>query len=398
VIAKYDEIVGKKLSAKEQKAALEYEEWYRRNCLYRWRTKECVDLMIPHSFKEEHVIGDVESLFTNVSRKELMEFINKEIPEISILVSKHLEATTFKFHGMGYRWIEGIDMGSKVSPLLSCFYVSCKLRGYREKFHQLKIMGSIYVDDIGLKQLTGNSKGELRECKEWIDEKLAPLVVKWNDCERGVEYMDCVIKGAWFRDFNSRGRRLTLTKDHELPRSVIESAICNEIRRIDDRTMQKWEDLRVVKPDGTHSNLESDKAAMFHNAKGFDPFVDYLAIQHEGNTTKCFLCRMMVRAFAPKIEKKQTHILNLTWSILLESKAGRKAVMEYLSLWSRALEKECSIRWKFYSKKISSLIFHRDPFDKPKSGRRTNPYGSGQLHDAPDEIRGGIETDEPLCL
>jgi len=337
-------------------------KWLRsNNVCYVFSTDEFVDRVRPSfaTSSEWRMSGDVSSLFTSVPRVELIEFLSECIPSLVPAVQRHLARTNFMMWGSMWKFDDGIDMGSKVSPALSMAFVNWKIR---KRLPDILAIGGVelacYVDDLGGRVLSEDYQ-KLIEVTDIINEAVFPLIIQWEDLSEELTIMDCHIveRTSWENharpypktSFDCRNRRFGLTRDIELPRSVWKNSIRSQLRRIVDREGIELSAINEV-PDMWIADRHEN-----------DPATEYLGVDHtDGNCVLCSMYRLMfeyvikknVPVFGPNIMEVTEH---LTWGPVMESRRGRSVLSMLRRIYDARSLRLC-IRWRFCSMKLVHCI------------------------------------------
>jgi hypothetical protein len=350
-----------------------------------WSTDECFAKIKP-TRGVQFIGGDIKNLFTEIPRNELLEFIDDVFEaELGVLVRKHLEATTFLFHGKVYEWLNGVDMGSRVSPMLSIAFVQYKLE-ITDCFNILADSGIAegcvqYVDDLGFK-LRGVDALDVDEKIEMVQTcvgmSLEPLVVEWDD-RKNKGYMDVgfdepvwgnrsirdVTKKSLVYFYNDRGRRFGLEREFEVPRGVFKSS-----RRV--------QCLRILDRDGhagrfAHARHDTE----VYGGEGFeDPVSKYFGLQHYGAYEQCKVCTLIEESVQWRNNKKekkgQYFTVSLLWNALLNTKVGGRHLKALIDKLKVQCGGTLQVRWRVENKRLAHVIYSRESLKDFRSSLTTD--------------------------
>jgi hypothetical protein len=276
---------------------------------------------------------------------------------------------------------EGLDMGCVLSPVLAQFYISEKMRGWKEDLVHVQDF-VFYIDDCGIR-FDGDVIPE-RVVKYYVEKKLLPLEMVWEDNSGILDVIwerDVSIQSTWFDD---RGRVFGLDLEAELPASVKASCVVQQLERIAERDGYTYGFTDLDPPIVTYESLRESRMTWVwyqhraqtevgeveseENMEDFDLFgppsesredvyftrrlqskrgVRYLPGIRHTESQDCPGCKWGMRwADSTKRPKKWTEIECL-WTPLWETRLGRKAVKRVmLETHVNVSGDPVSIRWK----------------------------------------------------
>jgi len=363
---------------------------------------EAVDTIRPRLGSSDiGITGDIKSMYTNVPRVEIFQWIEemtlevqerwkqkqwiqpeywKEFQEsvwrtareLKSIMELHLSNTFFTYgKEIMVRQIEGVDMGSKISPIVSRGYMCWKERQWMREMERNRVEGSRYVDDVsfiirkdlgegcvkekGAQKLGENcgcpkcvddrtmeidpSTGERKSClctackdvenvKKGYERIISPMEIDWIDHGSIMdtsfhEMMVDIGQGEHlkyvFSLYDCRGKKNLLDNSIELPQSVIENTLKEHIRRVMNRsginTVEEWYNMTV---------------------KGAFPLYDSSLIDLERD--RCYEWE-----YNPRVEqqtKGKSHTRRIEWFLGTAMKKNTPHHSKYANLLKRMIRKD----------------------------------------------------------
>jgi len=308
------------------------------------------------------ILGDIKSMFTSIPRTELLSFLESEFDELQGVVAQHLSETFLTYDNDIYYMKDGIDMGSSVSPMLACAYVSYLEKKILKSLREIGVETFIlrYVDDISI--VCPDLMTEI--VQQFYEKGLKPgLKVEWKGSSN-------TFKEAILMDT----KLIVRTKEALIGKSWYQLNLKQPVqssRRINTMFVEKrvssLKDAGEMPKQVRYSSIRAD------TKRRIDRF-DIIGLNPQMKAMQT--SNIMFTAFGVKLGRKEgrknisNRILKIELSYLpcLDSiKEIRKYMKEFLNerlLKANQVSKiydRISIRWKYLSSKSSHLLMIKAP-------------------------------------
>ncbi|KAJ3318134.1 hypothetical protein HDV06_000814 [Boothiomyces sp. JEL0866] len=126
------------------------------------------------------LIGDLKNMFLCIPREELLGEVSIHSHTLMLKVEKFLDNSVYTYNNTPYILMDGICMGSRLSPLLASIWLSSKVAKLRTRLRKVKASGGFYVDDLVLRYLPQDETSE-EFVKKIVKSMVYPLEVRWSD-------------------------------------------------------------------------------------------------------------------------------------------------------------------------------------------------------------------------
>lgn len=337
------------------------------------RVEDAILTVAPRHIDDVVITGDIKSLFTEIDREELMEFLASELEEVYHPVWLHLTNSVLSYGDFVYRMNDGIDMGSSISPLLARAYLTWKEREFVERYKK-EIRFSRYVDDVSF-TLKFKSMEQIARVKYHYECAIGPkLKVEWKefDMERA-EVLDAKfepdalyiesdepVAWLWKMSFNDQDRKSSLANQGDIARSTMLNAFVEELRRRKERNkyfLEKVPDI-LRSPQVEYSeifgNIDKDKGYNIPRSTRWD-FVSFMRQTFDTDHARRLAQEVLL---SDRIKKKtKDYVVQIHFNPLYETKKGNKVLKRCIEAWKKKLKSD-SIRIDFIntSKKLYDCI------------------------------------------
>jgi hypothetical protein len=353
------------------------------NCCDFVSVEKMTEHIAPQCAEEVMITGDIKSMFTEIPRIELLSFVESQLPEILESVKEHLQSTVLQYYGSIYKWNDGIDMGSKVSPALARAFVSWKESAAVYEFNRLGLRIGRYVDDVGItfKPEVGRVEEQIRIVKEMYEIAIGPkLKIEWSEKQdsadkrkkyqmyrtvgkifdvefvrykdvesamdpevrkrlppRGFRFDESRLETGW--KFDDRGRKPGISSGGLFPRSVWVQTVVEGFRRIETKSRYykdwKGEYEQMLRKKGKKMKLQGMRSGLK------DPLVKY------GNQIGYTGRNLIIKSLRePKPVKEEKMILSFQFHPLLESPTGQRCIKNVVEE-LHGKNTKYSVRWKY---------------------------------------------------
>lgn len=324
------------------------------------------------------VVGDVCSLFTSIPRDDFRVFAYECFKEdVAQQMINFIEASDFRFYGVAWKWIDGLDMGSHLSPVFARAYLSWK----EDKVDWKKATGKRYVDDVVIRGGVGD---DVEYLKLKYERAVYPLTMEWRN-DRNV--MDSKWDGSRL-EFNSRGRRFA-DLDVELPGSVHKGVVRQAVKRIEERMGVLVKRILWRVPSNTINEIRNyvgEKGVKLFQTVKEEGFL-WSAEGRSGAIMHGLYGEGAVRRFLVGIDNKPRDntvaYIELTWNPWFETVRGSYVKSKFIDTIQGVLGKKVELRWRYLSMKSMAVCMWKEAI----------PRGRNMKSKVADEdYRGVVET------
>lgn len=206
----------------------------------RIRTDEAITV---HAGRTVFLIGDLESMFTNVPRQSMDHWLDNS--NIGTYKAKFRDGSTisgqdligeirrivsnlkFQYRGEAYEMTEGLPMGHPMSPPIARAVVTWMERNLVAKWVSRGWITTRYVDDVKVSLPHGAGEEDLDVVKEEYEAAILPMKIEWRDGDR--RYMDSQTDEIGVTEFVKN--KPTGYIPDELPEAIRAAVLAAEVRR-----------------------------------------------------------------------------------------------------------------------------------------------------------------------
>jgi len=314
------------------------------------------------------VAADVDSMFPSIPRDELLAVVKQRLSKWSYkTIRYHLYCNQIIFRNKCFREMQGVAMGSRLSPGLAQLYLSHKL-----SLSQLNTntIIALYVDDIGIrfKSRIRNTTTAALNMVDSINDAISPLKVSllsehaYMDITWRMPHGRSKFSQTTFTMFNDRERVFPIDWQSNLPGSVIHNAIVNEVDRL-DKCERKTQGVEQPwpRPWSKHNSKLVFRIADSGGSTRLHKHMPLLL--HKDPIERCRAC-CVVRKWEKKVkqveikqeEEKQVELVKIpckiTWCPLIETAVGRRVLRQALKYYAAnqippVQPKQITIRWQY---------------------------------------------------
>jgi hypothetical protein len=305
----------------------------------------------------------VSSLFTSIPRGEFSVFVDSKLSDVKDEIFDYLASSSFGFDGKLWRWTDGLDMGSHLSPCLARAYLC-----WKESFVLWKgVQGKRYVDDVIIRGKVGDDAEDLKARYEAC---VSPLKMEWSN-ESGI--MDAKVsskEGGGLR-FNARGKRFP-DLSREMPRAIKAGIVAQTVKRINERSALLTDKVLLRAPSFAVNALVEYVKTSEAIVDVFKPFRRYtqkdvlwsaegtVGVKTRGNL---LAIRHMLMGVDEVVvgDKEEVRVVELTWCPWFDSDEGIRVIDEFMEMLSQRNNCRVCPRWKMRSMKSSSVCMWKLP-------------------------------------
>jgi len=282
-----------------------------------------------HRGQMDFLIGDLESMFTNVPRQKMLEWLKDsnfktyrckispdEVLTGEVLcneVSRIVTGLGFQYEGDHRVMSEGLPMGHPMSPPIARAVVTWMERNLVQQCAEREIFVTRYVDDVkgSITQRAMDATGvdKITWFKKAYEEAIAPMKIEWRDGDR--RYMDSLTDEYGEIEF-VQNKPTGILAD-ELPSSICAAVLSAEVRRRVARG-DPWESAGwvILKPDGTKF-WDSGAGTESHTGK-------YLEF-HRVNSDSI---RQRLHVTRPTLPKRTGELLHVPYTGFIRTRRGKQ--------------------------------------------------------------------------
>jgi hypothetical protein len=271
-----------------------------------------------------HRCGDLKSMFPAIPRRAVLQALESlpELAEVLELVRLHFSRTVFRYEHRVFQLVEGLDIGSKISPYLALFWLACHLNKLSDEIPPevtlicfvddlcircvLECMSLEYFYQVGLKVAAFIAE---------LEKVLHPVRIEWKIAP---VFMDCYLSPTGTMDLFLPSAPLSVSASSiqyppRLRRAILRSRISRVISR--EATLYTSDDVTILLPRLTPWQVHFDTSLDVAQKSERQRILELISQRHS-NGDNCQLCKLIHEVkymLKCKINSSYNQRVGLSW-------------------------------------------------------------------------------------